>query len=1355
MKSLGALLILGASHVSATDYSNLRPGGYINYGGSKNVVMKVEQDDQGNDIRVLKTEGFAAGADLKIVCEKAEGVVPAWNVGDDKRAYGGKIEEFKSDAPAITGAKPDTSAHSTDATLVYACQFKKKNGAEYEPQNPSVARNTQDNAGVTLPTESPVATQGSYFRVHYEGTCATSLDQTEFTSSIATQGYDQGKTLTAPMTVTATFPCIPTIGFAQDLKFDLHFIGTDAATEQDIVSGQQLQRSAQITNADRTRAAAAAAEAEDVYDGKTYTFVKNDVTFDLGADLPHPGYYKSGVATCSNSDTDEDLCKGGLKSTLTLKDRNGNDVETMYHSVSTDLVEFTSAAVGKQFKACTHNTTSPLADAARFEFVEACYGKGIRDRVKSWTSGGNGAASLAADLLEDVTGGSLLGQMDCPFKCPTDSSNCPLADAKTVSSTAASAMTCLNNGVKTSEYTPHYWDNRCAARTKDKDDDSDPTITQILEGDTVVNQEFMGTGFSFTSRFTRGSQAFQQFTTIEAFGEDNEGGLEKLGFKSFSAGGLHSDQNHHNVEMILSDGLSFEDTVKTYADFYTVESKTDNFVYEISKTDLNTKTIIVPHVPTYVKTLTLFGQVFTNCSRSQIALSDAMGITVSQVMKASGKFQPVNYDTAEFDPCKPLFEYVRDTADQGNPYNISGVMEGSDFEANPSKVKICNEAKGTATGTSCAIDIAHTHGIKAGSDTPVALLEGLCTVNKFPRKKGVIGALVAFSDNRAYAPVICPGTCKEATIHNVSLDWDIQLGVSATDNERTDSSDVETRDGDANKLIVRQSASAWGDEEKTTEENEADRSFYYSLERVAYLTPVSRDDCQADGTLKIDDDSIPSEEDVANGCLVNLQTKARQVTAVWQNVSEYTGIKKAQDVVDWFKRCGSQTALGAEVHLVQRFKVDYGGDSDISFCQTKKLSVSVQSVMIGESTQTLTTVQQADAKDDASIFATLDKVHYTGEDCNDGEYRLEAVTDIDTAVDLVATGAKTGIFDNDGTNYEDKAFTWSTACADVCNTQESMLDQWKEEQDLAVTLTEDGGSAEVSIEFTIDMNGSPCSKDDRVDRAEVTLQLYNAGEVDDADVGSACTAAAYNESAPRFLSPQASTEKVCGKLSITGLGDSKLYVTRTKLTRQLADQSAAELLCEVATDETDPANAEPCKGIVRNKLFADTEDTSAAGLDKTMFPKYSDSAITLVPEDAFATITYTVFWEQRLGARRRLLRSDLVLGAGESEAKGSIVILPSSAQIEDAVESLDAHDVVEEDADAEETAPSPEAESSGLSTVAIVLISVGGAAVLVGAVYGGIQVSKGGLSLGAGLNRPKKRDYTQVRRSERFSTMKF
>ena len=170
--------------------------------------------------------------------------------------------------------------------------------------------------------------------------------------------------------------------------------------------------------------------------------------------------------------------------------------------------------------------------------------------------------------------------------------------------------------------------------------------------------------------------------------------------------------------------------------------------------------------------------------------------------------------------------------------------------------------------------------------------------------------------------------------------------------------------------------------------------------------------------------------------------------------TEYYGIEKAADMVNWFTSCGSQTALGAEVHLVQRFKVTYGDDRDISFCQTKKLSVTVQQVMVGQTTQTLTTVQQEDSADDASITAALEQVQFTRDDCSGDLQRLAATANIISSVTLTSDFDATPAFFRDSgktswvqnaNNVQDGLVTWSTACFDICGGADAQLDTMLEE----------------------------------------------------------------------------------------------------------------------------------------------------------------------------------------------------------------------------------------------------------------------------------------------------------------------
>lgn len=1349
MKSLGALMLLGAANYVAADYQDLRDGGHVNYGVFDSKTRKLVKDSSG----VLKVENFADSDVLRVVCKKASEVVDIWdNIAAANRAFQHQIPEVTITDPKTAGGQPDASAFSSDSTLVYACRVEKEiaNGIwNAQPIN-SATNNDLPNQWENGTIASSVAIQGSWVRVHYPGSCSEPISQTTFTSEIPSgaENYQGGAIYTAPLTLEAVTPCIQPMGFQKKIEFDLQYDPTQEAIDADIVDGAVTTGEVYFTSSNRVLTG----------DGRTFTMIQYEVHFDLGAPKPHPDYYESGVENCQSSG-DEELCKGGLKATLVLS----NDVEKTF-SVATALVDFSTIGTGFKFKPCFHKEGNALAGTKEYDYLEACYDKSVRDKVKAWTSAVNSAkkalqAEVAALVLDprdssdaavgsDIAGpGSLLTDMICPFTCKDrTSASCPLTTNNTVDSTSKSALECLSIGVKHNDansvsHTPNFWDNRCAARTAGLANPS-AELTAVLAG--TEADEPLRTPYSFTYEFTRGSGNQKQFVDPA-----------KVNFDKYEVD-LHSNVIRHDVTMTLSSGTFA--TLLNEAAFFTVEG--DSFVQEVS---LNTDTLTIENVPTYVKTLTLKGQVFKTCSREKVDLSNAMSIEVGKPLLTSGVFRPVGYnpdDLAAHNPCNPLFEYVRTSgAGQDSDYTVSGVLRGESLEEDPSLVKMCDEAPNVATGTSCARGAYHSSKIKPasasdGHQNPVAILEGLCTVDGFPRNAGVIGALVAFSDQRAYAPVICPGTCRQSTIHNVSLDWNIELAVSSSDNPAGP-----TAKSDHNKLIVRQETSDWGDTEVDTAETP---NRYYDLERVAYLIPATRDDCQADGTLNIDDDSIPTNSVAKHatdspGCLVYKRERSKVEEADWGTATEYSGIVKAADMVDWFKACGSQTALGAEVNLVQRFKVTYGDKRDMSFCQTKKLSVTVQETMVGESTQTLTTVQQEDSTDSASIVAVLNQVQYTDDDCSiDGTYRLQAVTDITTSVDITADHSKSPLdFQSTVTKWTAPAsgsnigqFTWSTECLDICGSQSAKLVGLSSPQALKVELDEvSGGSgAELDIEFTIDMEGSPCDDFSEVNKASAELTLYNAGA---ADSNPSCQTAFSEDT--KDTNPRALTDMVCGRLNVTNLGDSQLFIKRTKLTRQLPG-SAAELLCEATGDE-DAANGELCVGLARNVMFT----SGGAGLEETVsgtghFIKFADSPIALFADDAFATLRYTIFWEQKLGGRRRLLRSDMILGAGVSTVAGDLVVLPISDQIEDTVESLEEGGQAAS-TDATDTADD---EDSGLGAGAIIGIVAASLAVVGGVGYFAVQA--GGVdvpSLFTQKKRPKRDGYSVVRRSERFSTMNF
>lgn len=1334
MKSLGALLLLGAANYVAADYQDLREHGHVNYGVFDGTTRKLIKDGQGD----LTLANFPAGDILRIVCEKASEVVKAWNnVAEDYEAFQAQIKELEIDQSKVRteGGQPDRSAFSTDSVLVYACKVQKQDQDTSQWNDQPINSATNKVGDVT----SSVAIQGSYVRVHYEGTCVAGIDTTVFESKMLnSEDYKKKSDYTAPLNLTAVFPCIQPMGFRKKIVFDLQYKPTDEAKLAGIIDDAVTTGEVYFTKNDRALTG----------DGRTFN-MEHDVLFNLGAEKPHPQYYESGVDDCTNSGTDEDLCKGGLKSTLIL-----SSTASKSFSVATELVDYTTIGTGFKFRQCFHKPNNPLSGTKVYDYLEACYGKDVRDRVKAWTSAQNSAkytlaAAVAADVLEardssdgtigsDGDGsGSLLTDMICPFTCPDiGSASCPFNNSNTDDSTSASALACLSVGVKhnvgADSYSPKFWDNRCAART---DGLTGGNLTTVLNGTEAA--EDLRTPYSFTQKFTRGTGNQEQFVNPA-----------NVTFQEYAVD-LHSNVIRHDVTMKLPTD-TFANLISQAA-FFTVEG--DSFVQEVS---LNTNTLTIENVPTYVKTLTLKGQVFKTCDREKVILSNAMPINIGKPLLTSGVFRPVDFDADDLtkhDPCNPLFEYVRTSggAGQDTAYAISGVLRGESFEADPSLVKMCDEAPGSATSTSCARVASHSSSVKPNHTNPVALLEGLCSVNGFPRNPGVIGALVAFSDERAYAPVICPGTCRQSTIHNISLDWDIELAVSASDNLAG-----ATNKTDHNKLIVRQETSDWGDNEVDTDETP---NRYYDLERVAYLIPATRDDCQADGTLSIDDDSIPTNKVAKHatdspGCLVYTQSRSKTAQADWATATEYSGIVKAKDMVDWFKACGSQTALGAEVNLVQRFKVTYGDKRDISFCQTKRLSVTVQEIMVGESTQTLTTVQQEDSTDSASIVAVLNQVQYTDDGCASlpGTYRLQAVADITTSVDITADYENSPLdFKSSLTawaapanNSNDGQFTWSTECLDICDSAPQKLVTLSKPQILKVELDEvSGGSqAELDIEFTINMEGSPCDGSSEVNKASAELTLYNAG----AALPVPDCATAYGENTSN-TSPRALTDMVCGRLNVTGLGDSTLYIMRTKLTRQLPG-SAAELLCESATTEEDDANGESCVGAIRNNMFGSSGNTGEVGVEGH-FIKFADSPIKLFADDAFATLRYTIFWEQRLAGRRRLLRSEMILGAGESTVVGDLVVLPISDQIEDAVESLEEGG----QADTTDTTDTTDTDS-GLSGGIIALIVGGSVAAVAGVGY--VVMQSGGVKLPTLFKEKRTKDgYSVVRRNERFSTMNF
>lgn len=149
-------------------------------------------------------------------------------------------------------------------------------------------------------------------------------------------------------------------------------------------------------------------------------------------------------------------------------------------------------------------------------------------------------------------------------------------------------------------------------------------------------------------------------------------------------------------------------------------------------------------------------------------------------------------------------------------------------------------------------------------------------------------------------------------------------------------------------------------------------------------------------------------------------------------------------------------------------------------------------------------------------------------------------------------------------------------------------------------------------------------------------------------------------------------------------------------------------------------------------------------------------------EDAFTEYTLVVDWEQKLSARR--LRSVHVFGAADHEVTAKLTVLPAAAQIQDVAEGgVQASEVANT-----ESAPSPSGEEDTPVTDEwwfwLLVIGLPVVALLV---YYREQVSEfltqccgsqsglaqlGSLSLN---ERPDRKVYNKVRRSERFTLSNF
>lgn len=1201
------------------------------------------------------------------------------------------------DAGSITVGETTATlrlAHEKDEVLTYYCGVK--DGVDYLIGDPGANNPSLDK-------------DNNRIRVDLKGTCTEKAvfvaASTAVADSYSSSNPIADEYVADSITATIDFKCKQPEGFAPTMDASLKFVQktvADTDCDADCITAigdivkviDSFGNKLTLTAADVTKSALALTRDN----GKEFS-LSTAKTYSLGTDNAHPDYYDSGGCNAGN-----DLCKGALHLKLNQQAASRSDEDLTFDRPTSLADENKFAPTRPQFVQCNQ---TKLTEEKSYLLYDACYPTGH-----------------AATMLVP---GTLLKELVCPF------------NGVKSHSTSAYVAACVADGKVESE----VFDNTCAGI----EINIKPTVMTSANKADIHVQELTsvvpGTSnkYSFKYQFLESGQgAAQRFQVTD--------GLDGIVISGNDTTTLSADETSFTYEISLS-----ADSVTTLgqkaSDFF-VKANVSGASW-MKQVDLG-ETIEVKGIPSIAEDIRLFGQVYQTCSKAETELSIELPLVRDTHLKETGRFEQVAI-------CSDRFKYVRSAQDQSDDLTVVETVFGTGAQG---IVKICLSGYDT-TDAHCQEENGHSQTLRKDDGNAVfAHITGTCD----NIKDGVYGGLVEFdqqlSPHRAAAPVLCKGTCTNAVMHNLKLDWSVEFTVSSQ------------AGGDHNKLVADQATSSWEDPARKTNGEK-----YFKAKKFAYLiNPDTTDECGADGVTISTDTQLEllSNDAKSGGCLVY-----KEIIAENGNSSPVRddGLNTATDVQKWLAACGTATDGGSKAKLVQRFSIDYDSEYvdqntsmvDESFCHVRDLEVTVQTLVVDSITADLTVAQMSDPGAATRLSTNIGNVQY--EQCDGGAYRVKAYIDIDGSdlsnTDWTPDSTTSGFF-GDTYDKNEKTVTWMTGCENVCDDSQGakdILGDWNRADGhiFAGKLDRDSTSAtsgkdEVSFSFKVNLQGDPCPKDDRISAGQVELALYKvepAIETNTAVSDHVCSV----DTDAQILALQGDDPHTdggfCGRLTLSNMGNFKFTILDTMVTRE-TQGSEPIFLCEKAGDTT---NQELCVGTARGQLFLfgnddtsnlNTEVTHDSGQTVTKLP--SNNVFQLDNVDAFSTIKYTIFWKQELPTgTRRLLRSTHVFGAGDHESIASLVILPASAQIEDAVESLDASTEGEDAEDAEPVAPSPEAEDEGLSGAAIAGIIVGGVFVAGGLVYVAIQASGSRVSLSVG--RPKKRDYSQVRRSERFSTMNF
>ena len=1105
------------------------------------------------------------------------------------------------------------------------------------------------------------------------------------------------------ITAKIDFKCKQPEGFAPTVDASLKFVQktvADTDCDADCITAigdivkvfDSFGNKLTLTAADVTKSALALTRDN----GKEFS-LSTTKTYSLGTDKAHPDYYDSGGCNAGN-----DLCKGALHLKLNQQAASRSDGDLTFDRPTSLADETNFAPTRPQFVQCNQ---TKLTEEKSYLLYDACYPAG----------------HAATELVP----GTLLDTLVCPFKGVKSHS------------TAAYVTDCVNDGKVESE----AFDNTCAGietrlenkvpsvemTSANKADIHVQELTSVVPGETYK--------YSFKYQFLESGQgAAQRFQDTD--------GLDELVISGNAKTTLSADERSFTYTISLSaDDVT---TLNAKASDFFVKANVAGASW-MKQVNLG-ETMEVKGIPSIATNIRLFGQVYQTCSKAETELSKQLDLVRDTHLKETGSFEQVAL-------CSDRFEYKRSAQDQDDDLTVMETVFGTGAQG---IVRICETGYDT-TDAHCQEEGGSSLILRADDGNAVfAHITGTCD----NIKDGVYGGLVEFdqelSPHRAAAPVLCKGTCTNAVMHNLKLDWSVEFTVSSQAGSEN------------NKLVADQAASSWEDPARKMNGEK-----YFKAKKFAYLiNPDTTDECGADGVTISTDTQLEALGNSAKDgdCLVYKQIIAEDGSG---DPVRDDGLNTATDVQRWLARCGTATDGGSKAKLVQRFSIDYDSDYvdqntsmvDESFCHVRDLEVTVQTLVVDSIEGTLTVAQMSDPDAATRLSTNIGNVQYEQDDS--GSYRVKVSIDIDggdTNTGWTEDSTTSGFF---GDTYDKDAgtVTWVTGYENVCDDSQGaqdILGDWNRAEGhifagrlsrASTSLT--SGNDEVSFSFKVNLQGDPCDRDKSISAGQVELALYKVEpqrETNTAVSAHVCSA----DTAEEILALQGADPHTdggfCGRLTLSNMGNFKFTILDTMVTRQ-TQGSEPIFLCEKAGDST---NQELCVGNARGQLFLfGADDTSGLNTDvshavgQSVTTLASNNVFQLDNVDAFSTIKYTIFWKQELPTGgRRLLRSTHIFGAGDHESVASLVVLPASAQIEDAVESLDAS-VHEEGHEETTAAPDAAEEDSGLTGGQITAIIIAGVVVAGGVAYVAMEALK------PKDRRPKKREYTAVRRSERFSTMNF